>query len=102
LISDSFIGIAYFLLRFNMYELGPPNFLRTILILTVIWYGGKFLLKWWLKSKMASAMKEQERSVSEDEAAFKNKDAGKIHIKKEKTPTHSSNCGEYIDYEEVD
>lgn len=102
MISDSFIGIAYFLLRFNMYELGPGSFLRTILILATIWYGSKFLLRWWLKNKMASAMKEQERSVSEDEAAFQNKDAGKIHIKKEKTSTRSSNYGEYVDYEEVD
>ena len=102
MISDSFIGIAYFLLRFNMYELGPGSFFRTILILAVIWYGGKFLLKWWLKNKMASAIKEQERSVSEDEAAFQNKYTGRIHIKKEKTSTKSSNGGEYIDYEEVD
>ncbi len=51
---------------------------------------------------MASVIKEQERFVSEDEAAFQNKDAGKIHIKKEKTSTNSSNRGEYVDYEEVD
>lgn len=102
MISDSFIGIAYSLFRFNMYELGPGSFLRTILILAVIWYGSKFLLKWWLKKKMASVIKEQERFVSEDEAAFQNKDAGKIHIKKEKTSTNSSNRGEYVDYEEVD
>lgn len=86
-----------------MYELGPGGFLRTILILVIIWYGSKFLLKWWLKNKVASAMKERERSVSQEEAAFQQKETGKVHIKSEKTSSsHSSSGGEYVDYEEVD
>lgn len=85
-----------------MYELGPGGFLRTILVLALIWYGSKFLLRWWLKNKVASAMKERERSVSEEEAAFKSKDTGKVHIKSEKTSSTSSSGGEYVDYEEVE
>tara|TARA_B100000795_G_scaffold258900_1_gene233404 strand:+ start:11426 stop:11683 length:258 start_codon:yes stop_codon:yes gene_type:complete len=84
-------------------ELGPHNFLRTILIIVAIYYVSKFLLKFWVRTKIKQASSARENSVSEQEASHKQGDTGKVHIKSQTSQSkHQSSGGEYIDYEEVD
>ena len=86
-----------------MIELGAVNFLRTILTIVLIYYAVKFLFRWWLKRKVASAVKQKENSVTEQEADFQRHDKGKVHINQDKpSSSHTSSGGEYVDYEEVD
>ena len=86
-----------------MMELGYVNLLRTILIIVLVYYVGRFLLRWWVKRKVADMHRRQQNSVSEEEANFKRTEKGKIHIKQNKSSSrHESSGGEYIDYEEVD
>ena len=48
-------------------ELGPINFFRTILIIVAIYYVSKFLIKWWVRSKIKQATESRENFVSEQE-----------------------------------
>ena len=85
-----------------MVELGYVNLLRTILIIVLVYYVSRFLLRWWIKRKFADMHKRQQNSVSEEEASFKRNDKGKVHIKQKKSSGHESSGGEYVDFEEVD
>ena len=86
-----------------MIELGPGNLLRTILTLALIYYGGKFLFRWWLKRKVESAVKQQKQTVSENEAQSSRTHEGEVHIKNQNSASStSSSGGEYVDYEEID
>ena len=88
-----------------MIELGAVNFLRTIITIVLIYYGIKFLFKWWLRRKVANAVRQQQNSMSEHEAAFKRQETGKVHIRQERNTSssnHNSSGGEYVDYEEVE
>lgn len=86
-----------------MIELGPVGFIRTIVMIALIYYGVKFLFRWWLKRKVANAVKQQQNSVTEEEASFQRHDKGKVHIKQDRSSSsHNSSGGEYVDYEEVD
>ncbi|MBK20950.1 MAG: hypothetical protein CMP63_01345 [Flavobacteriales bacterium] len=85
-----------------MVELGYVNLLRTILIIVLVYYVSRFLLRWWIKRKLADMHKRQQNSVSEEEANFKRNDKGKVHIKQKKSSGQESSGGEYVDFEEVD
>lgn len=87
-----------------MIELGPMNLLRTIVTIALIYYGIKFLFRWWLKRKVSAAVKQQQNMMSEQEANYQRQETGKVHIKQERSSTtsHSSSGGEYVDYEEVE
>ena len=85
-----------------MVELGYVNLLRTILIIVLVYYVSRFLLRWWIKRKVADMHKRQQNSVSEEEANFKRNEKGKVHIKQTKSSGRESSSGDYIDYEEVD
>ena len=41
-----------FFLKMNIVLFLGPGLLRTILVVVLIYYGSKFLFKWWLKRKM--------------------------------------------------
>lgn len=84
-------------------ELGPINFFRTILIIVAIYYVSKFLIKWWVRSKIKQATETRENFVSEQEASYKKNDTGKVHITNQQSQSSkSSSGGDYIDFEEVD
>ena len=92
-----------FFLKMNIVLFLGPGLLRTILVVVLIYYGSKFLFKWWLKRKMDAARREERRTMSEDEANFRRNEKGKVHIKQNKSSSSTgSSGGEYIDYEEVD
>jgi len=86
-----------------MIELGFVNFLRTILIIGLVYYVARFFLRWWIKRKVSTLHKQQQNSVSEQEATFKRHEKGKVHIKTNQSSSKStSSSGEYVDYEEVE
>lgn len=80
-----------------------PGLLRTVVILVVVYYGSKYLFKWWLRMKVKAAVQQREKTVSQEEASYKSQEKGKVHIKNaSNSSSTSSSGGEYIDYEEVD
>lgn len=80
-----------------------PGLLRTVIGILVVYYGGKFLFKWWLRVKVARAVKRREETISEVEASDKRQQKGSVHIKSKPTETsYNSSGGDYVDYEEVD
>tara|TARA_B100000963_G_C22589517_1_gene654801 strand:+ start:103 stop:360 length:258 start_codon:yes stop_codon:yes gene_type:complete len=85
-----------------MIELGYVGVFRTIIIIILTYYVVRFLLRWWVKIKLADIKKRQQNSVSEEEANFKRNEKGKVHIKQTKSSVRESTGGDYIDYEEVD
>ena len=86
-----------------MIELGFVNLLRTVLTVAIIYYVVRFLLRWWIKRKVSTLHKQQQSSVSEEEANFKRNEKGRVHIKKDQSSSETrSSGGDYIDFEEVD
>lgn len=86
-----------------MIELGFVNLLRTVLTVAIIYYVARFLLRWWIKRKVSTLHKQQQNSVSEEEAKFKRNEQGKVHIKKSTSSSESpSSGGDYVDFEEID
>jgi hypothetical protein len=86
-----------------MIELGPVGLFRTIITLVIIYYGGKFLFKWWLKRKVNAAVRRQQNTVSENEVNSQRQGTGRVHIKSDtSSSTHNSSGGDYVDYEDVD
>lgn len=79
-----------------------PGLLRTIVVLVAIYYGSKFLFRWWLKRKVENAVKQREQTMSEQEASQKKQTEGSVHIKSNQSAAKSSAGGEYVDYEEVE
>ena len=77
--------------------------LKTIIFLMVVYYISKFVIRIWLKNKIADTMKQQQNSMDENEAAYKKQEKGKVTIKKDNSATGSSSSasGDYVDYEEV-
>lgn len=86
-----------------MVELGLPNLLRTIITIALIYYGVKFLFRWWLKRKVSAAVKQQQNTMSEHEASYKRQEKGRVNVKQEKSSDSTqSSGGEYVDFEEVE
>jgi hypothetical protein len=84
-------------------EFGPGTFLRTILIIVTVYYVSKFLVKWWVRSKIKQATQNRENFVSEQEASHKQHDTGQVHITNQQSRSSSSSSGgDYIDYEDAD
>ena len=84
-------------------ELGLPKLIIEILSIVAIYYVSKFLIKWWVRSKIKQATESRENFVSEQEASYKQNDTGKVHIiNQQSQSSKSSSGGDYIDFEEVD
>ncbi|SKB31219.1 protein of unknown function [Salegentibacter holothuriorum] len=91
-----------------MLEASFSDVLQTILIILLVYFGFKLLIKWfgplilkYFLRKMGKRFEQQFRQ--QQEPASKNKE-GKVSIdKKPKNGRKSNkNVGEYIDYEEID
>lgn len=90
-----------------MQEAGPMNFLRTILIIIVIYYILKFLTKLfapYLMKKMVNKMQEKAQAQQASRKQYSNVKEGETIIDKKPRESNQSNnsVGEYVDYEEVD
>ncbi len=90
-----------------MQEAGPMNFLRTILIIVLLYYVLKFLTKLfapYLMKRMVHKMQEKAQSHQQGYQQKPHVNEGETSIDKKPSNSKQSNSsvGEYVDYEEVD
>ena len=90
-----------------MQEAGPMNFLRTILVILLIYYVLKFLTKLfapYLMKKMVHKMQEKAQSQQRGYQQKSHVNEGETSIDKKPSGSKQGNStvGEYVDFEEVD
>lgn len=86
------------------------GFLKTILIILLVYYSLKFLVKWLVPIMFTYAAKKTEEHFNEKFKGFHNPDQhvdspmGNVIIEKKpiKERKSSKNVGEYIDFEEIE
>ena len=83
--------------------------LRTILILILVYYGGKLLLKWLAPRLFSYAIKKTEERFGQQFGNFQDrnnpsqsKKQSTVQKKTGPTPNPSKKVGEYIDFEEIE
>ncbi|CAM1357882.1 conserved hypothetical protein [Tenacibaculum sediminilitoris] len=87
-------------------EAGPVNFLKTILIILLIYYAVKFLVRllgpYLIKKAVDKVQKKAGQQYRNQQES--NVEVGKTVIDKKPNNTKESNnsVGEYVDYEEID
>lgn len=88
-----------------VHTLEMTGLLKTILYLVLFYYLSKFLMRRWLNKKIKEHTDFRQNSVSEQEAAQRKNQEGKVTIKGSGSGNtnggHSSDEGEFVDYEEV-
>ena len=87
-------------------EAGPMNFLRTILIIILVYYVLKFLVKLFAPYLLKKAVDKVQKKATQQ---YNNQqestvDEGKTVVDKKPQTTKRSNnsVGEYVDFEEID
>ena len=86
-------------------EAGPINFLRTVLIIILVYYVLKFLVKlfapYLLKKAVDKVQQKAQQQYNQQEPIV---DEGKTVVDKKPQSTKESNnsVGEYVDFEEID
>ncbi|MEN8187388.1 MAG: DUF4834 family protein [Bacteroidota bacterium] len=90
-----------------MYEASFTGFLRTILIIMLIYYGLKIVGRYLFPVFFKKMVKNVEKKVREQQGYQESEDKikeGETVIDKKPRPNKESNknVGEYVDYEEVD
>ncbi|CAM1362899.1 DUF4834 family protein [Tenacibaculum soleae] len=87
-------------------EAGPMNFLRTILIIILVYYVLKFLVKLFAPYLLKKAVDKVQKKAAQQ---YNNQqestvDEGKTVVDKKPQTTKQSNnsVGEYVDFEEID
>ena len=86
-------------------EAGPVNFLRTVLIIILVYYVLKFLVKlfapYLLKKAVDKVQQKAQQQYNQQEPIV---DEGKTIVDKKPQSTKESNnsVGEYVDFEEID
>ena len=84
-----------------MQTLDFSSFLRTVLIIIVVYQVSKFLVKIWLRSKINDYVQRSKNTVNDKDAEHLNRNQGKVTIKTPGKNEGSTSAGEYVDYEEV-
>jgi hypothetical protein len=81
------------------------NFIRTLLVIAVIWYGIRLVTKYvfplMLNKTMKNMQSRMEDQIREQQRSNRNEGEVTVENKKQKGST-KSNEGEYVDFEEVD
>lgn len=90
-----------------MQEAGPMNFLRTIAIFLLIYYGFKFLVKLFapfLLKKMVGKMQQKAEAQFGDQQEKPDIKEGETVIDKKPQDAQQGkkSVGEYVDFEEID
>ena len=89
----------------NINEAGPMNFLRTVLVIILVYYVLKFLVKlfapYLLKKAVDKVQQKAQQQYNQQEPIV---DEGKTIVDKKPQSTKESNnsVGEYVDFEEID
>lgn len=90
----------------EMHQAGPMNFLRTLLIILLVYYVFKFLVKLFAPHLMRKAVEKMQKKYNKQYQASKKPDVkvGETVIDKKPNKKDGSNdsVGEYIDFEEID
>jgi len=82
-----------------IFEAGPITFLRTILIIVLVYYVVKYLIKLFLPFWVKKFMQKQQEKFQGSQA--NNFDTSSTQSKRESTDKKDT-LGEYVDYEELD
>ena len=90
-----------------MQEASMTGFLRTILIIVLVYYGIKFIGRYLFPIFFQKLVKNMEKKVKEQQGYQQPEEkinVGETTIEKapRETKGKSNNVGEYVDYEEVD
>ena len=90
-----------------MQEASIQGFLRTILIIMLVYYGLKFIARYLFPVLFNKMVKNVEKKVKEQQGYQQPKDISKegettIDRKPIQNKETNKNVGEYVDYEEVD
>ncbi|CAM1335160.1 DUF4834 domain-containing protein [Tenacibaculum aestuariivivum] len=90
----------------HLNEAGPMNFLRTLLIIVLIYYVVKFLVKLFAPYLLKKAVDKVHKKANQQ---YNNQqettvETGKTIVDKKPKSTKESNntVGEYVDFEEID
>lgn len=87
-------------------EAGPMNFLRTILIIILVYYVLKFLVKLFAPYLLKKAVDKVQKKATQqyNDQQESTVDEGKTVVDKKPQTTKQSNnsVGEYVDFEEID
>ena len=96
------------------FEASVPGFVRTIVIIFIIFYGFRllsryvfpWLLKRWMNKKMQQFQGQAQQQFRSQEQAreFAKEHEGEVKIKtpKQSTKNESDDLGDFVDFEEVD
>ncbi|TYP96492.1 uncharacterized protein DUF4834 [Tenacibaculum adriaticum] len=91
----------------EIHQAGPMNFIKTILIILIIYYAFKFFAKLfapYLMKKMADKMQQKaEQQFGKSKQESKVKEGETVIDKKPQNDKKSNDSvGEYVDFEEID
>jgi hypothetical protein len=93
---------------FGMHEASLSQVLRVVLIVLLIYFGLKIIMRWlgplllrWMLKKIG---RKFEQRFSQSDPRTRQRREGEVNIegKPKKTPKSNNDVGEYIDYEEID
>lgn len=97
-----------------VFEASVPGFLRTIIILFIIFYGFRllsryvfpYLLKRWINKKMGQFQNQGQSQFKDYQQAreFTKEHEGEVKIKTrgKKSKPETDDIGDFVDYEEID
>ena len=97
-----------------IFEASVPGFVRTILILFIIFYGFRllsryvfpFLLKRWVNKKMGQFQNQTQQQFRDQQQAkeFAKQHEGEVKIKSRgnASKSDSNDIGDFVDFEELD
>jgi len=89
------------------FEASLVSFLRTALIIVVVYYGIKFIIRYLSPLLLKWFIRKQQNKYSQygssDNSFDKSRKEGEVHIKKTAANRHHTDnqLGDYVDYEEI-
>lgn len=88
------------------HQAGPMNFIRTLLIILLVYYAVKFFMKlfgpYLLKKAVDKVQKKAQQQYQNQRETTVEEGKTVIDKKPTKTKRSNDNVGEYVDFEEID
>jgi len=86
----------------NMHTASVPGFIRTILIIILIYYAFKILARIFLPFLMRKMMQKAGENLQKQAEYFQQQQSQQQTTPKPEMPKSKKQVGEYVDFEEVD
>lgn len=86
----------------NMHTASVPGFIRTILIIILIYYAFKILARIFLPFLMRKMMQKAGENLQKQAEHFQQQQSQQQATPKQEMPKSKKQVGEYVDFEEVD